>query len=158
MWVCFPDQMALCYNSAMTEQQKKILLVDDNEIVRIMFSNLFWLHGLDEQYELTTVSNIESAEALIKNPATRPDIIFTGLVMPHTKNGKVETTPEAGFSLLKYVKENPDTKDICVVIFSSYDDKEYQEQALALGADKYLKKSDNMPQDLINSISCSIKN
>lgn len=138
----------------MNEQRKKLLLIDDNEVVRIMFSNLFWLHGLDEKYELKAISQLEEAEPLITNPATRPDIIFTGLVMPFKKNGKTETSPEAGFSLLKRVKQDPETKNISVVIFSSYNEKEYQEQALALGAEMYLQKSENMPRDLINTISC----
>lgn len=138
----------------MDQQRKKLLLIDDNEIVRIMFSNLFWLHGLDEKYELIAINRVDEAEAIISDPGKRPDIIFTGLVMPFTKDGKTETSPEAGFSLLRRVKGDPQTKDICVVIFSSYGDKEYQDQALALGAQMYLKKSENMPQDLINTISC----
>ena len=138
----------------MNEQRKKLLLIDDNEVVRIMFSNLFWLHGLDEKYELSVISRVDEAEAYVSNPEKRPDIIFTGLVMPFTKDGKTTTSPEAGFSLLKRIKNDPATKDIFVVIFSSYNDKEYQDQALKMGAEKYLKKSENMPQDLINTISC----
>lgn len=138
----------------MNEQRKKLLLIDDNEVVRIMFSNLFWLHGLDEKYELSVISRVEEAEAYLTNPAKRPDIVFTGLVMPHVKDGKTTTSPEAGFSLLRRIKGDPATKNICVVIFSSYNDKEYQKQALELGAEMYLQKSENMPQDLINTISC----
>lgn len=139
----------------MTAEQhpKKLLLIDDNEIVRILFSNLFWLHGLDEKYELTVVSHVNEAEEIINNPITRPDIIFTGLVMPFIKDGKKETSPEAGFSLLKKIKNNSETKNIAVIIFSSYAEQNYQDQALALGAKMYLKKSENMPQDLINIIS-----
>lgn len=138
----------------MNETRKKLLLIDDNEVVRIMFSNLFWLHGLDDKYELTVISRVDEAEAILSNPEKRPDIIFSGLVMPFTKDGKMVTSPEAGFSLLKRIKSDPQTKNICVVIFSSYNDKEYQEQALRLGAEMYLQKSENMPQDLINTISC----
>ncbi len=138
----------------MNEQRKKLLLIDDNEVVRIMFSNLFWLHGLDEKYDLSVISRVDDAEAYISNPDKCPDIVFSGLVMPFTKDGKTTTSPEAGFSLLKRIKNDPATKDIAVVIFSSYKDKEYQDQALALGAKMYLQKSENMPQDLINTISC----
>lgn len=137
----------------MTDKKKKILLIDNNEIVRIMLSNLFWLHGLDEKYELATIARMEDAERIISDVNTRPDIIFTGLVMPHTKDGKTRTSADAGFSLLHFIKDNPETKNIHVIIFSSYGEKEYQDQALALGANMYLKKSDNMPQDLINVIT-----
>lgn len=134
----------------MEPQKKKILLIDDNEIVRLMFSNVFWLHGLDDDYELATISRTEEAENILTNPATRPDIVFMGLVMPFTKDGKTETSAEAGFSMLKRIKDDPATKSIRVIIFSSYDEVEYREKVLALGAEMYLKKSESMPQDLID--------
>ncbi len=133
----------------MEPKKKKILLIDDNEIVRLMFSNVFWLHGLDDDYELTTIGQIEEAEKFLSSPETRPDIIFTGLVMPFTKDGKTETSAEAGFALLKRIKENPATKSIRVIIFSSFDEAWYRDQVLALGAEMYLKKSESMPQDII---------
>ena len=134
----------------MEPQKKKILLIDDNEVVRLMFSNVFWLHGLDDDYELTTIGQIEEVEKFLSSPETRPDIIFTGLVMPFTnKDGKTETSAEAGFNLLKRIKDDPATKSIRVIIFSSFDEEWYGEQALALGAEKYLKKSESMPQDII---------
>lgn len=136
----------------MESRKKKLLLIDDNEIVRLMFSNVFWLHGLDDKYDLTTVGRIEEALVFLENPATRPDIIFMGLVMPFEKNGKIETSAEAGFSMLKRIKNNPETKPIRVIIFSSYNEEEYRAQALALGAEMYLKKDENMPQDIIKLI------
>lgn len=136
----------------MEAQKKKILLIDDNEIVRLMFSNVFWLHGLDDKYELTTVGTLKEADVFIANPSTRPHIIFTGLVMPFEKDGKVETSAEAGLSLLKRIKDDPETKSIRIVIFSGYNEEEYRAQAIALGAEMYLQKGENMPQDLIQVI------
>ncbi|HAS84848.1 MAG TPA: hypothetical protein DCS23_02095 [Candidatus Yonathbacteria bacterium] len=136
----------------MEARKKKILLIDDNEIVRLMFSNVFWLHGLDDKYELNTVGTIDEAFVFIDNPSTRPDIIFTGLVMPFIKDGKKETSAEAGFSLLNRVKNNPETQAIRVVVFSGYNEEEYRAQAMSLGAEMYLQKGENMPQDLIGII------
>lgn len=137
----------------MEQQKKKILLIDDNEIVRLMFSNVFWLHGLDDKYELNTVGTIDEGLVFISNTSTRPDIIFTGLVMPFKKDGKMETTAEAGFSILKSIKENPETKSIRVIIFSGYNEEDYRAKALGLGAEMYLQKGENMPQDLIKIIN-----
>ncbi|MFZ2832188.1 MAG: response regulator [Minisyncoccia bacterium] len=136
----------------MEPQKKKILLIDDNEIVRLMFSNVFWLHGLDEKYELNTVGTIEEAFDFIKEPTTKPDIIFTGLVMPFMKDGKKETSAEAGFSLLKNIKENLDTTLIRVIVFSGYNEDEYRTKALELGAEMYIQKAENLPQDLVRII------
>ena len=137
---------------AMEQKKKKILLIDDNEIVRLMFSNVFWLHGLNDDYELNTVGTIGEAWGFINKESERPDVIFTGLVMPFEKDGKIETSPEAGFSLLKKVKADPSTQSIRVIIFSSFNDEAYRTQALALGAEMYLRKGENMPQDLIEII------
>lgn len=133
-------------------QKKRLLLIDDNEVVRLMFSNIFWLHGLDEKYNLVTIAHVDEAETLFTNPALRPDIVFMGLVMPFTKNGKVETSAEAGFSMLKRIKEDPVTSQIRVVIFSAYEEEGYREKAMSLGAEAYLKKDENMPQDIIRTI------
>lgn len=133
----------------MDNRKKKILLIDDNEVLRIMFANIFWIHGLDDQYEITTIGNVSEAEAIITNKETCPDFILTGLVMPFEKDGRTITSAEAGFTLLKRVKEDPSLAHIRVIVFSSYEDEEYQKKALALGAERYLKKKENLPQDII---------
>jgi len=50
---------------------------------------------------------------------------------------------------LKELKSDKKTKDIIVVIFSGYGDKEIVKRALASGADDFLVKGEFMPQDLI---------
>ena len=142
--------MVECRN--MTNQKKRILLIDDNEVMRMMFSNIFWLHGLDDEYELETISSISQAEERFADHTKTPHIIFTGLVMPFEKDGKTVTSAEAGFTLLKRIKDDPKLSHIRVVIFSSFDDQEFREQAMTLGAYQYLNKSDSMPQDIIQTI------
>lgn len=137
----------------MDNKKIKILLVDDNDVIRLMFSNIFWLHGLDERYELLTVSHTEEAEVVVTNPATKPDIIFMGLVMPQEKEGKVSVSAETGFRFLERVKKDPALSHIRVIIFSSFGDEDFKERALALGAERYLKKSESVPQDIIETIN-----
>ena len=135
-----------------TKQKQKVLLVDDNEVVRIYFREIFWIHGLESQYELEMAESVEKAAELIDMPATRPDIVFLGLVMPLKQGSHIVTTPEAGFSLLQKIKTDPNLKHINVIIFSGYDEKEYKDRAQQLGADAYLLKHENMPQELIGFI------
>lgn len=136
----------------MSGQKKKILLIDDNEVMRIMFSNIFWIHGLDDRYEITAISTVAEAEAILASATTRPDFIITGLVMPLEKDGRTVTSAEAGFTLLKRIKEDPELTHIHVIVFSSYTDEEYQKKALALGAEGYLKKKESLPQDIVELI------
>src|SRR3989344_4096877 len=128
-----------------TENKKKILLVDDNEIIRIYFREIFWIHGLENKYDLNICQTTEEALKLVKNPKTRPSIIFSGLVMPVVEGKKIVVTSEAGLSLIKTIKSDPDLKKITVVIFSGFSDPKYKTQAMKYGADFFLVKHENMP-------------
>ncbi len=130
----------------------KILLVDDNEIIRIFFRDVFWLHGLDDNFDLKLASGVEEAQKIIQDPSTRPDIIFLDLVMPMKKGETTVTSSEAGFFLLKEIKENPAYKNIKVIIFSSYSDKGSMDQAKKAGADMFLTKEEHLPQDLVRVV------
>ena len=52
-------------------KKQKILLVDDNELTRIYFREVFWLHGLEYKYDLFMAENIETAETLLEKVETR---------------------------------------------------------------------------------------
>lgn len=130
----------------------KILLVDDDEMLRIYFKDIFWIHNLEYKYELTVADNIKKAEEIIINPETRPDIIFLDLVMPIEINGRMKTTPEAGMGMLKKIKSDPKLKNIKVIIFSGHNEKALMNEVKKLGAENYLIKGDNLPKDLVNFI------
>ncbi len=135
-----------------TEGKKKILLVDDSEIIRLYFRDIFWIHGLDSKFDLNICADIDKAKQIIKDPNTRPALVFSGLVMPIKQGDKTVSSPEAGFSFLEELKSNPELKDIHVIIFSAYSDKKYQDRAKELGADSFLAKQENMPRELVQFI------
>jgi len=134
----------------MSENDKKIkiLLVDDDELIRIYFRDVFWIHGLEYKYDLLLADNIKKAEEIINNEETRPQIIFLDLVMPIERDGKIITTPEAGLETLKKIKSDPKTKNIKVIVFSGHKDEKFQEEAKRLGSETYLIKGDNLPKEL----------
>lgn len=130
----------------------KILLVDDDEMLRIYFKDIFWIHNLEYKYELTVADNIKKAEEIINNLGTRPDIIFLDLVMPIEINGRMKATPEAGLGLLKKIKSDPKLKNIKVIVLSGHNEKALINEVKKLGAENYLIKGDNLPKDLVNFI------
>jgi len=138
-------------------KKQKLLLIDDNELTRIYFREVFWLHGLEYKFDLSMAETLEQATTMIQNPDTRPEIIFLGLVMPVKIGGHTVTTPEAGFNMLRLIKSNPELKHIKVFIFSAFDNPEYKETAKNLGADSYLVKGQNLPGDILNFINNHIK-
>ena len=121
-------------------------------MIRVYFKEVFWIHGLEDRYELEMAETVEKAEKIIDSKKGRPNIIFSGLVMPIKLDGKTVTSPEAGLSILRKVKSDPELKDIKVIIFSGYSNHEYQQEAKKLGADSYLIKHENMPEELISFV------
>ncbi len=142
----------------MNENKIKVLLIDDDEMIRIYFQDIFWIHGLDDKYELTVVNNIKKAGDIIDNPSTKPNIIFMDLVMPIEKDGRIITTPEAGLSLLEKIKNNEQLKKIKIIVFSGHDEESIKNKVKELGAENYLIKGGSLPRELvefINKISSS---
>ena len=125
----------------------RILAIEDDEFIRIFLKDIFWIHGIKDGYQFRMVDNIKSAEELVADRETRPDLIFLDLMLPPCLGGTINR--EAGFHFLEKLKSNPDTGDIKVIIFSAYRDRELQDRALKLGADKFLLKGEQLPQDLI---------
>ena len=82
----------------------KILLVDDDEMIRIYFRDIFWIHGLDNKYEFSVAENIEKAEKIISDPKNRPNLMLLDLTMPVEKDDRVSVSPEAGLEFLKKLK------------------------------------------------------
>lgn len=131
----------------------KILLVDDDEMVRIYFRDIFWIHGLDHKYELITVDCPEKAEQILFNPNLEPPhIVFTDLVMPIKKDEKTITSPEAGLNLIKKIKSSPALKDIKVIVFSNYPEEKLKKEIKKLGVEDYVPKGENLPKELVEYV------
>ena len=132
--------------------KKKLLLVDDNEIMRIFFKDVFWLHGLDDKIRLELADGVDTARKIMLDPKTCPDIIFLDLVMPFEKGGRKIISEEAGLELLKEIKADENLKKIRVFVFSSSDSKKTMEMVKKAGSEKFLVKQDHLPQDLVKVI------
>jgi len=53
---------------------------------------------------------------------------------------------------IKELKSNRETNKIKIVVFSGYGDEEIKKEALKSGADKYMPKSEYMPQELVEVV------
>ena len=111
----------------------KILLVDDNDVIRMALRRIL---GFEEDFEVIgDVSNAE--EALSQLELISPDIVIMDIKMPGTD----------GIELTRKVKQkNPDSEVIILSVFS-----EYLPQALEAGASGYFLK-DIKGQELIEAI------
>lgn len=110
----------------MSDEQKKILLVDDNSVNLTAIKST--LSGL---YKVTAVNS--GATALRFLEKQRPDIVLLDVEMPEM-NGR---------ELLKLMKDDPALSDIPVIFLTANMDEKSEEEAFLLGAVDYIRKPMN---------------
>ncbi len=113
----------------------KVLIADDHPIVCKGIRNL-----LEPAADITVIGEAHSgAEALQLVQSLRPDLVLLD----------VELTDMSGIDVIR--KLNEDKISVRILGLSSYDDREFISQLLALGASGYLLK-DEIPEQIIEAI------
>lgn len=115
---------------------KKILIVEDEKMLREMYEEKFSQAGYKVSSAETTKEGVKKAKE------EKPDLILLDILLPK----------EGGLVFLRRQKEDPEIKDITVVAFSNYDGKGTKEQALQLGVEDYLIKTDYTPSQIAEKI------
>lgn len=118
------------------EDGKVILLVDDDLTLREMYDDRLKAEGFD----IIQASNGE--EAIQKAKETKPNVVLLDVMMPKIN----------GFDVLKQLKEDPETKDIPVIILTALIQDVDRAQGKKLGAADYIVKSETMPGEVIAKI------
>lgn len=115
---------------------RKILVVDDEELVINALTKRLIKEGFS-----TDVAR-DGQEALEKVKSTKPDLILLDVIMPRLD----------GISVLKKLKESPDTQQIPVIMLTNlYEDRKVG-QVLKTGVTDYLVKVDNSLDDIIRRV------
>ncbi len=113
----------------------KVLIADDHPIVCKGIRNL-----LEPAADITVIGEAHSgAEALQLVQSLRPDLVLLD----------VELTDMSGIDVIRRLNE--DKISVRILGLSSYDDREFISQLLALGASGYLLK-DEIPEQIIEAI------
>jgi CheY-like chemotaxis protein len=102
----------------------RILVVEDNELIRAEVATILSLEG----FEVVEAEN--GRDGLRRLAEERPDLILSDLMMPEMD----------GFAFLEAARANTLWASIPFVMLSARADKDAAEQALALGARRYLTK------------------
>lgn len=106
-------------------KSRNILLVEDDEITRTIFSRHLTRLG----HEVTAVS--DGLEALDILGRKRPDLIVTDLNMPVMD----------GFEMIQTIRFKEEYYDIPIIAMTSSPDPEDRERAIKLGCDCFLPKA-----------------
>lgn len=114
----------------------KIMLVEDDQKLR----EIYGIRLTAEGYELVSAGDGEEALALAVTE--KPDLVISDVMMPKI----------SGFDMLDILRSTPETANIKVIMMTALSSEDQRERGEALGADKYLVKSQVGIEDVINAV------
>lgn len=114
----------------------KILLVEDDQALREIYSIRLTAEG----YEVVSAGDGE--EALGIAVKEKPDLILADVMMPKI----------SGFDMLDILKSTPETQGFKVIVMTALSSEEQRQRGEALGADRYLVKSQVGIEDVVNAV------
>ena len=120
--------------------QKKILIIEDNSLIRDNISEILDLAG----YETLKAEN--GKQGIEQAIATVPDLIICDIMMPVID----------GYGVLHIVQTNDKLKNIPFIFLSAKNERPEVRKGMQLGADDYIGKPFD-PTDLLNTVEVSIR-
>ena len=114
----------------------KILLIEDEVLILRMYEKIFNYEG----FEVVTAEDGEAG--LQKAQEIRPTLILLDIMMP-----KMD-----GLRVLEQLKQNPDTKEIPIVILTNLSSDTVIKDAFSKGAAGYLVKSEIVNDKIVEEV------
>jgi twitching motility two-component system response regulator PilH len=112
-----------------------VLIVDDSSALREMIAGLLVNAGM------TILEAKDGAEAQQKIEASPPDLVVLDIVMPNMN----------GYELTRWIKTNPKTQNVPVVICSSKGEEFDRYWGMKQGADAYIAKPFR-PNEMVETV------
>jgi len=116
--------------------KKKILFIEDESVLQKTFGEILEQEG----YEMISALDGEIGLRLVKEKS--PDLILLDLILPKVN----------GFSVLKKIKEDKETKDIPVIVLTNLEGLEDIDKVLKMGATTYLVKANYSLEEVMVKI------
>ncbi|MGF1490231.1 MAG: PleD family two-component system response regulator [Prochloraceae cyanobacterium] len=112
-----------------------VLVVDDSQASREIYS------GILQSHSIKVIEAANGIDAQQKLKSSTPDLIITDVVMPEMN----------GYEFCRWVKNNPSTQKIPVLVCSSKNEEFDRYWGMKQGADAYMTKP-FAPPDLLKTI------
>ena len=119
---------------------KKILIIEDDQIVANVYRNKFAVEG----YQAELASDGETGLKIMRT--FRPDIIILDLMLPGI----------SGVDVIREIRSEADFSKIPIIVFSNTYLTNMIQEAWRAGANKCLSKSNCTPKDVIEVVRHSI--
>lgn len=121
-------------------RKKKILIIEDEEMLSTMYKIKFENEGYD-----VMVAN-DGAAGLEKAFSEHPDIILLDIIMP-----KID-----GFAVLKKLRDSDETRNVPVILLTNLGQDEDVSRGKELGAVGYLIKANNTPSEVVEKVKAFV--
>ncbi len=106
-------------------KKPKVLIIEDDQRINRVYMVKLSSEGID------VITALDGEEGLRKVFSEKPDLILLDLMLPR----------KSGFEILKEIKQNPETKNIPVLILSNLAQEKEVKKGLEMGAEDYLVKT-----------------
>lgn len=116
---------------------EKIILIEDDPFLHKLYKTVL----VDAKYTVVSANDGEEGLKAIKNN-TDTSLILLDLMMPKL----------TGIDVLKELKKDPATQNLSVIILTNLSEEAIRSDALKLGANAYLMKSEFTPQQIIETV------
>jgi DNA-binding response OmpR family regulator len=121
---------------------KKILIIEDDQIVANIYRNKFSVEG----YQVEIALDGEVGLELVKT--YRPDVIVLDLMLPKV----------TGVELMKQIRAEPDFQKVPVIVFSNTYLTNMVQEAWKAGATKCLSKANCTPKQVLDVVRSTVGN
>lgn len=115
---------------------KTILFIEDESTLQKTFGDIL----TQDKYKM--ISALDGKIGLRLAKSEKPDLILLDLVLPSMH----------GFEVLKRLKQDPETKEIPVIILTNLEKMEDVEEAIELGAKTYLVKTQYRIEEVMEKV------
>ena len=112
-----------------------VLVVDDSTTVRVILAECLESSGY------AVIEAVDGIEAIKQIQTHRPDLVITDIVMPRMN----------GYELCRWIKSDPQTKSIPVMMCTIKDEEFDRYWGLKQGADAYIAKP-YKPLEMVNAV------
>lgn len=127
--------------------KKRILLIEDDLLTVEVYKTAFEAAGFKIESATTALQVLERLKQIREGKREKPSLILLDLILPDVN----------GNSLLKEIKDKPETKDIPVFVLSNYGNPALMEELTKQGADKYLLKVNYTLTQLVQAVKEALK-
>jgi CheY-like chemotaxis protein len=112
-----------------------VYFIDDSATMREVIKIAF------RRENINVITCADAASALAQFERNRPDVVITDVIMPD----------QDGYSVCSQIKQNPEFREIPVVLMSGVVNKSVADKAVAVKADELIRKP-FQPQELISRV------